>query len=135
MNLLEQQFYRYMRDKFPGHVQRIENTVGVGMPDLNLCHNGREVWIELKVFVDDKVLLRKEQHAWMSTRAKNGGDCYVFALDVATQTIWVWQYKPHLSVLAYGTANKYVAICDTFPSQIPKWIDAKDLEIFLFPES
>lgn len=31
-----------------GRIERVENAVGAGMPDVNLCFDGTECWVELK---------------------------------------------------------------------------------------
>lgn len=53
---------------------RVENSaVGRGVPDLNGCFNGIEVWIENKTTEGWKVDLRPEQSAWAARRARAGG--------------------------------------------------------------
>ena len=47
-----------MKTNLPGHVTRIENTAGIGTPDVNICHNGVEVWRELKVAKGHYIFLR-----------------------------------------------------------------------------
>ncbi len=47
----EKDFWRSIQPKLNGHVNRVENIVGVGIPDVNICHNGIETWVELKVAV------------------------------------------------------------------------------------
>jgi hypothetical protein len=70
-------------------LERIENMVGVGTPDVNFCYEGVEGWIELKhtdivptrdgtrVFGDKG--LRKEQVVWHYKRNKRGGRCWILA--------------------------------------------------------
>src|SRR5262245_59893079 len=54
--------------------QRVENSaVGRGVPDLNGCCNGIEVWIENKVTAGWKADVRPEQYAWASRRVRHGG--------------------------------------------------------------
>jgi len=54
--------------------QRVENSaVGRGVPDLNGCFDGVEVWIENKTTEGWKVGLRPEQSAWAARRARAGG--------------------------------------------------------------
>lgn len=48
-----------------------------GIPDLNGCFNGVEVWIEMKVTNGNKVSIRKEQIAWMERRARARGRIFV----------------------------------------------------------
>jgi hypothetical protein len=54
--------------------QRVENSaVGRGVPDLNGCFAGVEVWIENKQTEGWKVELRPEQYAWAARRTRVGG--------------------------------------------------------------
>lgn len=71
-------------------IHRVENMVGVGMPDVNYCYNGVEGWIELKhvdrppsrdstpVFPDGKGL-RPDQVVWLHKRRRAGGRAFVLA--------------------------------------------------------
>jgi len=77
----EKRFWVYLREHgFDGHVTRIENTAGIGTPDVNLVRKGCEMWLELKVAPPGKVLIRKEQRVWGYHHAKNGGNVYVLSL-------------------------------------------------------
>ena len=72
------------------HVISIENAVGVGTPDLNVCIGGYEIWIELKHFKEwpkrkttninlgskNKASWQREM-VWMQERIKHGGVCCV----------------------------------------------------------
>lgn len=74
----ERALAKWLLDALPpnSHAQRIEVTTGRGVPDLNLCGNGREWWLELKA--DHKLpLLRPEQFAWLTRRHNAGGLCGV----------------------------------------------------------
>lgn len=69
------------------HWQRFEDKFGHGIPDLNICVDGREVWIELKQLdrlpVRDttrvRVGLRSDQALWLRRRIKSGGRAFVVA--------------------------------------------------------
>lgn len=83
----------------------IESTVSRGVPDLNVCHRGIECWIELKLFVGGRVLLRPEQYAWGVRRMHHGGRVFIMALH-PSGIIHVWN-----AVNAFATPHgKYVAI-------------------------
>lgn len=65
------------------HMERIENSLSAGTPDVELCYKGRTAWIELKTAerpVRDgtpvRFPTRPEQVEWMNTRGKAGGACY-----------------------------------------------------------
>lgn len=62
-------------------VTTIESSTGRGIPDVNICHRGIEVWTELKIFTAGRVLLRPEQYAWgMRRSVSHGGRVFVVAL-------------------------------------------------------
>lgn len=58
------------------HAVRLENSIGAGIPDINCCVGGAEVWIETKVGCQT-ILLRKEQHAWITRRVVSGGVVFI----------------------------------------------------------
>lgn len=88
------------------HVVAIENNIGRGMPDLNICHDGKEVWVELKVFSIGRVLIRPEQYAWgMKRSVEHGGTVYIAALH-PNDRIHFWKF-PDFFVGPYG---KYLMI-------------------------
>lgn len=93
----EQKFYYLIKDHIPGHVNRIENSTGVGIPDINFCFNGLETWLELKaninlLVVPDEVIqipfgtkkLRDSQIIWHGQRTKAGGRVLVAIRDDST---------------------------------------------------
>lgn len=88
------------------HWQSIETGgTGRGIPDLNACHNGREVWIELKRVDGWQVKFRPEQVAWIERRARVGGRVYVMARKrgVVVDDLWLLDHTaPRL--LIQGTA-------------------------------
>ena len=53
------------------HVQIVEHYLHPGIPDLNVCVNGTEYWLEVKI---DKDKLRTEQQLWMEMRRRCGGN-------------------------------------------------------------
>jgi Holliday junction resolvase len=58
--------------------QRIETGgTGLGIPDLNGCHAGVEVWVENKWTNGWKVKVRPEQVGWLERRARHGGRVFV----------------------------------------------------------
>lgn len=82
MNNEEQKFSAWLRNKLSGHVVRIENCIGAGIPDISWCHpEYGECWIETKISRGGHVLLDKEQYAWGMRRWKCGGKVFVIALN------------------------------------------------------
>jgi Holliday junction resolvase len=77
----ESLLWKQLRDNLPKvHWQRIETGLtGAGVPDVNGCLDGKEVWVELKRVKGRQIGLRPMQIAWLATRTKYGGRCYVLA--------------------------------------------------------
>tara|TARA_A100001515_G_scaffold71781_2_gene57173 strand:+ start:1069 stop:1452 length:384 start_codon:yes stop_codon:yes gene_type:complete len=78
----ESLLWKQLRDSTQGkiHWQRIESGITAsGIPDLNGCSQGKEVWIELKVVKGNQIGLRPMQKAWLYRRAEAGGNCFVLA--------------------------------------------------------
>ena len=69
----ESTFWALMKTNLPGHVTRIENTAGIGTPDVNICHKGVEVWLELKVAKGHYIFLRTSQVAFCVRRVAEKG--------------------------------------------------------------
>lgn len=65
----EQKFWQLLKPHIPGHVNRIENSTGVGIPDVNYCYNGQETWLELKAGSQ----LRISQKIWHYQRSLRAG--------------------------------------------------------------
>lgn len=85
-------------EKYPVHLERIENIVGVGMPDvLSIC-DGLIAWVELKAVVSlparstTKILsgtkrLSQDQKNWHMNWHKNGGQSYIL-IGVGSRDFW-----------------------------------------------
>ncbi len=69
----ESSLWTTVRNNIPGHLQRIENLIGVGCPDVNACHDGNEVWLELKVCKGNFVYFQATQLAWFHQRVEANG--------------------------------------------------------------
>ncbi len=72
-------------------LQRLENLVGVGHPDVEGCIDGQQVWIELKSEARPKrkdtpirPKLRTSQSEWHKTRAAVGFRYYWVLLQVGS---------------------------------------------------
>lgn len=68
-----------IRDNLRGpHHQRIESALtALGIPDVNSCHDGVEIWIELKATSAWAVSFRPFQTGWLSRRARAGGRTFL----------------------------------------------------------
>lgn len=55
-------------------MQRIETgIIGAGVPDVNICKQGCDVWLELKWTPGWKPRIRPEQIGWAERRIRHGG--------------------------------------------------------------
>ncbi len=72
---LRQLFRRYLPE--PDYATIETGLVSLGVPDLNACLNGAEVWIEMKVCSGWSVTIRPEQSAWAERRIRHGGRVFL----------------------------------------------------------
>jgi hypothetical protein len=96
----EAKFSGWLRSRLPGISQRVENTVGPGTPDFCYCHMNRVIWVETKIFVRGKVLLRKEQYAWGMRWGRAGAPVFIIAQFL--DKIAVWDYRREVKVEKCG---------------------------------
>ncbi len=92
----EQKFWQLLKPHVPGHVVRIENSLGSGIPDVNYCYMGRECWIELKAGSK----LRTSQRIWRETRVRNGGK--VFLIERIGSVIVLTEFVNLVGNTVYG---------------------------------
>ncbi len=80
----EQDLHIYLRTLFPppSHYVRVETSTESGCPDVNICHRGVELWLELKYVEKGYPILRKEQYAWGIRRARAGGDVKILTFGM-----------------------------------------------------
>jgi hypothetical protein len=65
-------------------IERIENRVNLGIPDMLIGVGDRFVLVELKVIAKGlKVGLRPHQIAFMTRHAAKGRPCFILVLDIA----------------------------------------------------
>ena len=62
-----------------------------GIPDLNLCKDGIDMWLELKVIRKGSTLvhIRPTQYAWFRKRAKKRSNAKMMILDCNTGLIYL----------------------------------------------
>lgn len=105
----EKAAYRAFRRALPpfARCDRIENVVCAGMPDVSLCLNGVEWWIEFKapteprragtpLFGSNHKIL-PTQIAWFTRCLQAGGNCGVL---ISTDKRWIFiegQHVPNLN--------------------------------------
>ena len=73
------------------HLVRIESRVGLGIPDVNGCIDGKEFWLELMVIKGNSLRLSKFQKAWIYERTKSGGKVFVLARPLRGSVLKVFE--------------------------------------------
>lgn len=71
------------------HIQRFEDKLAHGIPDSNICYQGREFWLEGKflrsypkrVTTRVQIGLRPDQCNWLTARKRAGGVCVVWVRE------------------------------------------------------
>jgi hypothetical protein len=72
------------------HWMRLENAVGVGAPDINVCYLGFEEWWELKV--KGQAPIRPAQKVWHAQRERAGGRSFILLYNPETKVIEVLKW-------------------------------------------
>ena len=91
--------WKVLRDrmKMPkDRIERIENGVGIGTPDINFCGNGVECWIEMKAPIEPKRghtplfgsnhRLSQDQKNWFKRQLDAGGRAWIL---IGTDKRWL----------------------------------------------
>lgn len=87
-------FRKGMVEAFPRvHWQRIENSVGTGVPDINFCLDSMEHWVECKWTPSVSGArfshpLNTAQCAWLLKRVHAQGSAWILARRVDTFKLW-----------------------------------------------
>lgn len=114
--------WKLLRDKmkFPrDRWDRMENGVGVGMPDINYCIRGTEGWIEIKSPAEPKREetalfgsnhnLSQDQKNWFKRQTMAGGRCYIL---IGTDKRWMLVHGKHADTLNHMTVAELQAVAD-----------------------
>ena len=77
--LFKKNFVKWFKELYPsGHIQLIESeATSAGVPDVNLCHNGIEVWVELKSGRLSTSSIKPGQYMWHTKRQRANGNTWV----------------------------------------------------------
>ena len=115
--LLRDKMKFYPRDRW----DRMENGVGVGMPDINFCMNGKEGWIEIKSPTEPKRPdtplfgsnhpVSQEQKNWFKRQALAGGRAYVL---IGTDKRWLLIHGKHADAVNILTVDDLIGIAEWF---------------------
>ena len=75
------------------HLERIENKLGSGMPDVHTFHKGLTVWIELKseAKYPSKIAFQKGQPIWLTNYWRTGGTALVALRSLEDDMIFFWR--------------------------------------------
>jgi hypothetical protein len=93
MKNTEKLFWQWLHDNLPGHHQRIENAIDRGTPDANICHDGHDIWLELKCAPFSNVQIRVEQRVWAMRRIMNKGKVLLLSRWQENIAIWNWRFS------------------------------------------
>ena len=101
----ESQFWALVKGKLPGHAERVENALTRGTPDVNMCYDSTELWLELKI-LDSKgsCQLRPEQVLWHRKRQESGGRVFVLARN--EEVIKIFQVQRDFDMLEVWACSK-----------------------------
>lgn len=98
------------------HLITLENTTSNGIPDINFCHEGHDVWMELKVLKTENVWLEKFQAQFHVTRNRKGGKCLIFAAN--KEEIRILRLSDPLALRRAREVNKFRVFDTTDSSQL-----------------
>ncbi len=122
----------------PGdRIDRVENFVGLGFPDTNLCFSGMESWIEIKAPTEPKRETTKlfgsnhkvsqDQMNWFLRQRKAGGRGFIYIqTDKRRMLIDGTQ---HADEVNEKTINELldIALWDaSIPTSKAEWMDLRD---------
>lgn len=100
-----------IRKHVPADWQPIENSIVPGVPDLNGCRDGSEVWVECKATTTGSLHFRPLQVPWIHRRSRAGGKVWVVArwrhsggvrLGSPIDELWVVSGRHVLELAACG---------------------------------
>lgn len=94
--MTETQLYRKLRSlckKIGAHYLRIETSTGTGIPDINICFESQETWIECKIQREERMIdeLSPEQKAFHAERTHFGGHVLVLRYRPKEAHVEVWK--------------------------------------------
>jgi len=73
------------------HFTRIESYTENGIPDVNACCNGKEIWIELKANTHKDLGLSKWQKVWIAKRIKAGGTVFIMNRPLKERALKIYR--------------------------------------------
>lgn len=81
--LFKKNFVKWFKDLYPlGHIQLIESeATSAGVPDINICKDGKEIWVELKSGYLSKNSIKPGQYIWHIKRQQANGVTWIVHRD------------------------------------------------------
>lgn len=81
--LFRANFVKWFKSIYPdGHIQSIESeATAAGIPDINACKGGKEIWIELKSGTLATNSIKPGQYVWHIKRNQAGGTTWLVQRD------------------------------------------------------
>lgn len=129
--LFKKNFVKWFKDLYPlDHIQLVESeATGTGIPDLNACKGGKEIWIELKSGYLTKTSIKPGQFVWHIKRNQAGGTTWIVQRD-AVGMIRVFNGN---RIREFREAPNKVIPCKVFDCNAPS--ERLKLFKFLFKEA
>lgn len=90
----------------PYRVERVENLVGEGMPDVSMTVDGADVWVELKVRRRGRVKFEPQQPSWHERHRGAGGAVFVLVREARGVSLG------HIDGERYVAAARFAAPVD-----------------------
>lgn len=113
--------YKVLKKNLPqgfDRIDRVENCVVAGMPDINYCTNCVECWIELKSPKEPKRattklfgsnhLLSQDQKNWIKRQSSAGGSAWVL---IATDKRWILMHGKWADTINIMTVEELLERC------------------------
>ena len=92
--MIESKFWEQMRQHLPiDYMERVENGVNNGMPDVHFLESGLSGWMELKAEekFPSKIDFQPGQPIWLDQYCKMGGTAFIVLHVKETGTIYIWE--------------------------------------------
>lgn len=113
------------------HLQRHEDKLSVGIPDISYAWAGIDGWIELKtlnheppqdeVFDFSYAYFKAHQRNWLTKRARSGNGRVYLACWVNPDTLVVWQWGRVSAALGSDTWKNVKGLADGIIIGHPSW--------------
>lgn len=115
-------------NKWPAaHWISVESSTQNGIPDMNMCYNGKETWLELKVLRGQSIFLETFQLQFHIQRNRAGGRSLILAAD--ENRIVVLKIENPRIIYEARTVGKFHVFDtndSTFLTSVIKWFKPYD---------